>query len=173
MIKRDDCQKIGHVLKSHGVRGELIFLFEIDIVENLQENGQIFIEIDGYLVPFFIEKIKIKSNTYAIVKLVDVENKEYAKKLTECNILVYNSDISGSDNDIIAFTFIGFTFVDNNSGKNGLINEILDFSGNKNFKVIVDKKEFLIPVAEEFIISIDEKNKTIEMNLPDGLFDIN
>ncbi len=172
MIKRDDCQKIGHVLKSHGIRGELIFFFEIDIVENLQENGQIFIEIDGYLVPFFIEKIRIKSNTSAIVKLVDIENKEYAKKLTECNILVYNSDISNFDDDINVFSFIGFTFIDNNSGKNGLINETLDFSGNKNFKVIINKKEFLIPVAEEFIISINEKNKTIEMNLPDGLFDL-
>lgn len=172
MIKRGDCQKIGHVLKSHGVRGELIFFFEIDIIDNLYEMEQIFLEIDGYLVPFFIEKIRVKSDTTAIVKLIDVENKEYTKKLLKCNILAYKKDIAKFEDNIDIFTLIGYSFIDNNTSKKGLIVDILDYSGNENFKVIIDKKEFLIPITEEFIISIDKKSKTIEMNLPDGLFEL-
>jgi 16S rRNA processing protein RimM len=38
--------------------------------------------------------------------------------------------------------------------------------------VLIDNKEVLIPVHEEFLKKLDKKNKKIYVSLPDGLLDI-
>ena len=40
------------------------------------------------------------------------------------------------------------------------------------FEVIVNEKRILIPIVDEFIVNIDNDNKKIIMNLPEGLTDL-
>ena len=60
MIQKENCQKIGTIIKAHGVKGELIVQFDVEIFETLRETESIFIEIDGYLVPFFLKASALK-----------------------------------------------------------------------------------------------------------------
>ena len=55
MIKQEDVYRIGRLGKPHGVRGELSFQFEDDIFDRVDADYLI-LDIDGILVPFFIEE---------------------------------------------------------------------------------------------------------------------
>jgi 16S rRNA processing protein RimM len=56
-MKIEDCFRIGSVLKTKGLKGEMQLYVDFDNLENIDFNA-IFIEIGGKLAPFFVESIK-------------------------------------------------------------------------------------------------------------------
>ena len=54
MIRREDVYKIGKLGKVHGIKGEISFLFDDDVFDRADADYLI-LDIDGILVPFFIE----------------------------------------------------------------------------------------------------------------------
>ena len=55
MIRREEVYKIGRLGKTHGVRGEISFLLDDDVFDRTDADYLI-LDIDGILVPFFIEE---------------------------------------------------------------------------------------------------------------------
>jgi len=56
----------------------------------------------------------------------------------------------------------------------GTIGEIINNPGQDLLKIISpEKKEILIPFHEDFIVRIDKKKKTIVVEIPEGLTDLN
>jgi 16S rRNA processing protein RimM len=41
------------------------------------------------------------------------------------------------------------------------------------FQLTKEDLEVLIPVADDWIVSVDRENKSISMNLPEGLIEVN
>ena len=72
MIKQEDVYRIGRLGKPHGVRGELSFQFEDDIFDRVDADYLI-LDIDGILVPFFIEEYRFRSNEICLLKLCDID----------------------------------------------------------------------------------------------------
>ena len=69
------------------------------------------------------------------------------------------------------YIFIDYLIYNNNS----IIGKIIDVVENKNqdlFEVVFNKKRLLIPLVDEFVVNIDNENKKIIMNLPEGLTDL-
>ena len=69
------------------------------------------------------------------------------------------------------YIFIDFVIYNNNS----IIGKIIDIIENKNqdlFVVVFNEKRILIPLVDEFVVKIDNDNKKILMNLPEGLTDL-
>ena len=69
------------------------------------------------------------------------------------------------------YIFVDYVIYNNNS----IIGKIIDIIENKNqdlFEVVVNEKRILIPIVDEFIVNIDNDNKKIIMNLPEGLTDL-
>jgi 16S rRNA processing protein RimM len=54
----------------------------------------------------------------------------------------------------------------------GNIVEIMDYPGQLIARVIVDEKEVLFPLNEDFIMKLDVVAKSITLRLPEGLLDI-
>lgn len=173
MINRDECRKIGYVYKTHGVEGDVLLASEVEDIKTIIEKGQLFIEIDGYLVPFFIESFREKNSNTFIVKFFDITNLDLAEQLIDKIILTsYKEEII--EDDLSEFSeLIGFTIKDQTSSNEGEIVDYIDFSGNTNFIIKMDRKEFFIPANEDFIESIDIEKKIVLMNLPEGIFDLN
>src|SRR5262245_56054181 len=55
----------------------------------------------------------------------------------------------------------------------GVVTEILDSGGTEILKVDRDNQETLIPFAQLYMKSIDRDQRRIEVDLPDGLRDLN
>ena len=56
-------------------------------------------------------------------------------------------------------------------GRN-ILRSIIENKNQDLFEVIVNEKRILIPIVDEFVVNIDNDNKKIIMNLPEGLTDL-
>jgi 16S rRNA processing protein RimM len=55
----------------------------------------------------------------------------------------------------------------------GTLTDVLDFGGTELLKVDLDDEETLIPFAQEFLKKVDLEHGRIEVELPEGLRDLN
>lgn len=173
-IDKKDCTSIGYIQKPHGLKGEVVVIFEDEFADTFDSADYFFIEIDGGLVPFFIEEdgLRYRNNESIIIKFDFVDSQLKAKELAGCKIFVFNSDLIEPEYPEIYSGLIGMRVIDKKSGDIGTINRIDDFSGNVVITVSHPRTEILIPLSENIIMKIDETNRKLYLNCPEGLINI-
>ena len=166
MLKREDFVYFGKFLKPHGTKGEIGL--EGDSILLGDECDFVACDIDGILVPFFFETRRTKNNDTLIVKIERMESAEEVRFLT--NREAYIPKEWTEDSEALSWSFFrGFLAVDENLGELGEITDIDESTINTLFVIDNDGDEILIPAQEEFIIGIDQENREIIFNLPEGL----
>lgn len=169
MIKEEDVYKIGRLGKTHGVRGEISFLFDDDVFDRTDADYLI-LRVDGILVPFFIEEYRFKSDANAIVKFDGIDTQERARELTGCDVYFPRSLAEGDDGDISWSILVGFDILEAQSGKAvGRIAAIDDSTMNILFELEDGR---LVPASEDLITAIDQEARTITMHIPEGLLEL-
>ncbi|MDM8159200.1 ribosome maturation factor RimM [Labilibaculum sp. K2S] len=176
MLTIEDCYLAGTFTKTHGVKGELVAKKNSKLLEK-NKLESVFVDIDGGLVPFFIPKNGITPRNHSTVRIVieDLDSEAKAQRFIGCDIYIPMKDapefIEEAD-DLDPNLLIGFLYIDEEKGELGEIEDIQDYSGNIVLVISVNNQEVLIPFAEENFIEINEENKTITMETPDGLIDM-
>lgn len=172
MIAKEQVYKIGQITKPHGLKGELSMNFDDDIFDRA-DCPYLICEVDGLLVPFFIEEYRFKTDSSALVKFLDIDSSEQAQQLVGSTVYFENKFIEeGSEDEVSLNYFIGFTVKDGETYI-GKIIDIDDQTENWLFVIEHGDDELLIPAHEEFITDIDHQSRTITMDLPNGLIDLN
>lgn len=175
MITRDEIIEIGTFNKPHGINGEIsaTFDYDIDVISDIE----CFItNINGIFVPFFAESIRAKNNCTALIKLDGIDDDKSVKFLVNHEIYTTKALFSTTqrnvdvDSDELPLDyFIGFT-IKNVAGET--IGEITAVDcATENYLFIVESQTY-IPATDDFITDIDFDNKVLEMNLPEGIFDL-
>jgi 16S rRNA processing protein RimM len=166
--------KLGEILKSHGKEGEIILSFDGELPENFLKMESIFLEIEGGLVPFFIDHIIIRSSQTAILKLSDIDSAEEANELINTNwyLPLEEWEKLVQDAEESYFTLKGFMLVDQNDREIGIVEQVLDIPSNTLLQVRYGDNLADIPVNEETLYFIDQENKIVKNHLPDGLLEI-
>ena len=169
MIRRDEVYKIGRLGKAHGIKGEITFPFEDDVFDRVDADYLI-LDIDGILVPFFIEEYRFKTDSNALMKLEGIDTQEQAKELTGCDVYFPRELTDEEDGDISWASLIGFNLMDAQTKKTvGKIASIDDSTINILFELEDGK---LIPASEELITNVDTKKQQIEIKLPEGILEL-
>jgi len=173
MIKREDVFKIGRIGKPHGTKGEVVFNFDDDVFDRVDSEFLI-IEIDGLLVPFFMEEYRFKNDNTALVTFCDINDMDRARELTNCDVYFpRQTDEDFSANESLAF-LIGYTVVDNATHHAvGTIKGYDDSTVNLLLEVeTADHRNVLIPVHDDLINHLDSDKKEIKLTLTAGLLDL-
>lgn len=169
MIKREDVYKIGRLGKAHGVKGEVSFQFDDDIFDTTDANYLI-LEIDGILVPFFMEEYRFRNDSLALVKFCDVDTQQRASELTGCDVYFPRTLAEDSEGQLSLSSLVGFDIVEASNGKVvGKIAAIDDTTQNILFELEDGR---LIPASDELITNIDTNRQQIIMQIPTGLLEI-
>ena len=154
MIKKEEVYKIGLFNKPHGIHGELQFTFTDDIFDRVDCDYLVCL-LDGIFVPFFMEEYRFRSDSTALVKLEGVDTAERARMFT--NVEVYfpmkHAEEAG-EGELSWEFFVGFRMEDVHHGMLG------------------EGEELLVPAQEEFIRGIDQQQKLITVELPEGLLNL-
>ena len=147
------------ILKSYGTDGGVIISApEVDIEERKSEPA--FIEFDGLPVPFFIEEATPRGGAKFFVKLEDIDTLEQAEELV-------GKEINFDDEDDDDFEdIVGYTVIDQNGKKLGEITAFEDIPGNPCVEIAGGA---LIPCPDECILDVDQKKKTIKLQIAEGL----
>ena len=173
MIRKEEVYKIGRIGKPHGVHGELQMQFSDDVFDAVDAD-YLLLDIDGILVPFFMEEYRFKSNEKALVKFVDIDSEERARQLTGCEVF-FPRNLSDSDDEHVSWAeIIGFAVIDKQNGQIvGHIKGIDDTTINTLFEIETTAgNDILLPAHEELIHEADMQRREIRMSIPDGLLDL-
>ena len=168
-----DLLRIARVLKSYGTEGEILASFREIGIEDLNLKEPVFIMFDGLPVPFFIESLKEKGTSKALLHLTGVRNLTDAEELVGRDILARKDSLAGADDGeegLSAEDLIGWTIKDEDGQ---IVGEITDFEpipGNPCLYVKHGDDSVMIPLHEDLIIDLDEDSMTITLDLPEGLF---
>lgn len=170
MIRKEEVYKIGRLGKAHGVKGEVSFQFDDDIFDRVDADYLV-LEIDGILVPFFMEEYRFRSDTVALVKFCDVDSQERAAELTGCNVFFPRRLAEEEEGDTLSLaSLVGFDLVEAKTGRTvGTIAGIDDSTVNLLFELEDGR---LIPASDELIEDINTKERTIKMQIPEGLLEL-
>ncbi|WP_289006049.1 ribosome maturation factor RimM [uncultured Parabacteroides sp.] len=173
MIRKEEVFKIGQFAKPHGIKGEISLVTNCDLFDDV-EDPCIVCEIDGILVPFFIEDYRYKTDTVMLVKLENVNDEKAARDFTNREVFFPLEDVGEDDlvGDMSWGSFIGYTVIDEQHGELGKITDVDETTINVLLQIDHKGNEILLPAAEELITSADHENKTLRVSVPEGLLDL-
>ena len=169
MIRAEEVYKIGRLGKAHGVKGEVSFQFDDDIFDRVDADYLV-LDIDGILVPFFMEEYRFRNDTVCLVKFCDIDTQQRAQELTGCDVYFPRALAEEAEVMLSLASLVGFDIVYSSNGNTfGNIVAIDDSTINLLFEL---EDGTLIPASDELIEDIDAEQRTIRMNIPEGLLDI-
>ena len=170
MIREEEVYKIGRLGKPHGVHGEISMQVDDDVFDRVDADCLILM-VDGILVPFYIEEYRFRSDTTALIKFEDVDSVERARELTNSDVYFLRRLADDDAEGDLSWAFlVGFTIVDAASeAPVGRIAQVDDSTANTLF--LLDDGR-LIPAASDLITHIDNDQRLIVMQLPEGLLSL-
>lgn len=173
MIRKESVYKIGRIGKPHGVDGEVSFHFDDDVFCRVDADYLV-LDIDGILVPFFIDDYRFKGSETALVRFADIDTQERARNLTGCDVYFPREHSDAAADTISWAAVVGFHVIDAASGKPvGEITGVDDSTINVLFCLVTPGgDDILVPASGELVADIDTEGRTITMRLPDGLLNI-
>lgn len=169
MIRQEEVYKIGRLGKAHGVKGEVSFQFDDDIFDRVDADYLV-LDIDGILVPFFMEEYRFRSDSVCLVKFCNVDTQQRAQELTGCDVFFPRALAEEGDEMPSLSMLVGFEIVNAANGKTvGRVAAIDDSTANILFEM---EDGMLIPANDDLIEVIDAEQQQIKMNIPQGLLEI-
>ena len=173
VMKKEDCFYLGKIVKKYSFKGELLAKLDTDEPELYDSLDAIFIDLRGNLVPFFIEFSKLHKSDLLRIKFEDVDTEVDAEALLKSELYLPLELLPKLEGDRFYYhEIIGFTIKDSHFGNVGVIKGINDSTAQALFEIDRNGIEVLIPMNDEFIVKVDRKNKSIEVNTPEGLIDL-
>ena len=172
-MRKKDCFYLGKVAKKYSFKGEVLVYLDTDEPELYTELESMFVEINGHLVPFFIERSSLHREKFLRTQFEDMDSEEIADTIVGKDVylpLTMLPKLEG--NKFYYHEVVGFDAIDQRLGNFGAILRISDNGAQALFEVQKDDAVILIPLIDEFIIEVNRKNKSILFNTPEGLIDL-
>ncbi|MES2429716.1 MAG: ribosome maturation factor RimM [Bacteroidota bacterium] len=164
--------KIGKLAASFGLKGELVLQHSLGKKTDLKGLEAFFLEEgkDNFM-PYFIQSASIKNDAEVFIKVEGVDTKEVARKLTPKEVWITEEDFQKFAAKSSAIAMLGFHLI--NEGEDlGEILEVIEQPHQILCAISLNGKEALIPIHEESLEKVDQKNRKVFVILPDGLLDI-
>ena len=169
MIKAEEVYKIGRIGKAHGIKGEVSLQYDDDIFDRVDADYLV-LDVDGILVPFYMEEYRFRNDSVCLVKFCDIDTQQRASELTGCEVYFPRSLAEEADEMPSLASLVDFEIVDASDGKTvGNIVAIDDQTANILFEL---EDGTLIPANDDLITVIDWAGKRITMNIPKGLLEL-
>ena len=169
MASPDSLIQIAKVLKSHGTDGGVLLGFRDVMPEDIDPKEPVFIAFDGLPVPFFFDSFSRKGRDKVIAHLTDVVSLEDAEELVGRAVLAEEDSVAEYEDEGPSLDdFVGLVLF-NRDARVGEITDYEDIPGNPCLYVETASGQAMVPLHEDFIVSIDPDAGEIVMDLPDGL----
>lgn len=164
--------RIGKLVASHGLKGELVLQHSLGKKTSLKGLKAIFIETGpNSFLPYFLEKATIRSEEETILKLEGINTKEAARVLTPKEVWLKEADFNLYKAKSAPISLLGFSIM---HGKENLgeIIEVIEQPHQVLCSIRYKGGIALVPVHEQSLIRMDQRNRKIFVDIPDGLLEL-
>lgn len=173
-MTKEECYYLGNITKTNGYKGGVNIYLDVDNPFEYESLDAVFVDFRGSLIPYFINEIIIHtSKNTALVYFEDIDHIDDAQRLVKSDLYLPLSSLQPKEGNHFYFhEIIGFTIIDDQTGKLGKIEDVLDYPQQALFQVFYKGKEVLIPVQDDIILEVRRPEKEILVRLPEGLLEV-
>lgn len=172
-MNKEEYFLLGSIARLHGYKGEVSLFLDVSHPEEYSNLSSVFLEINGFLTPFFVENLKMKNKGMVAVKFQGVNTEEEAKRLVKKKVYLPIEQLSELDEDqFYDHEIVGFKVEDAAKGDIGVVTNVIDLQSNPLLQTDKEGKEVLIPIFDGLIQKVDRRKKILYIQAPEGLIDL-
>lgn len=163
MIQAQDLIAIGTMRRPHGHRGEIQCQMQNDYWDQADPEF-LFLQLDRLYVPFRVMDWRGKGADTLIFTLSGIESEPEAARLVGAPAFMRRVDLTAEAEEQIAWSdLVGYRVIDRESGLLGTVAEVDEQTIN-TLLTLNDGR--MMPIHEDFILSIDTRAHELHVNLP-------
>ncbi|MDE6269839.1 MAG: ribosome maturation factor RimM, partial [Muribaculaceae bacterium] len=181
MILNSELRVLGEILKTHGLRGEMVVELADTRFGNVVDGlRHVVLSIDNIFVPFRIVSVRSRGAGSVLLTADGIESAEQAAPYTGHTVYALRkewaetADQNGDEDEdadgLYAEDLEGFTLIRPDGAVIGEIERVDTSTANTLLHVSrADAPTCLIPLAEDWITDINPDGRTIAMDVPEEL----
>jgi 16S rRNA processing protein RimM len=173
-LKLNEFITLARVAKTQGRHGEVAVELHSDVPDRLHQGLRLFaLAEDGSRRELKIEDAW-PHKEFVVLKFAGVDSISDAEPLVRCELQVPQSERAQLEPGAAYVSdLVGCTLLDHER-EVGVVTDVRFGAGEAPLLVVgAEKSELEIPFAQEFLVRVDLDRKHIEMNLPEGLLEVN
>ncbi|MBT4960677.1 MAG: 16S rRNA processing protein RimM [Flavobacteriaceae bacterium] len=168
-MNKQDCFYLGKIVSKFSFKGEVLLKLDSDEID-FKKLKTIFLEIDGAIVPYSIDNIKLHKSSLLRIRFENINNEEKANKIIKIKTYLPIKDLPKlNGNKFYYHEITNFMVLDLTLGEIGKVLKVNDQTSQPIIVVINNNSEIMIPLVDDFLIDINRDKKTLTFNLPEGL----
>ena len=171
---KDSCYlAFGKVVKPHGLKGEIKVVPFSGVVSDVQIYAEIFLGYDSAEKKYTVKQCRAQGK-FAILNLLDVNDRSSSELLVGQKIWVIKESLPElSTDEFYWHEMEGIEVVTDSGQRLGTVSSIMRTGAKDVLVVDGSGKEYLIPVVDEIIVSMDSANRVLTIAPFPGLLEIN
>ncbi len=164
--------KIGKFVATHGLSGHLVLVHALGKKTDFKGLEAVFIENpkDNFL-PYFIRSVVAKTESESFIQLEAADSKETARRFAPKEVWLAAADFEKYAAKESPISMLGFLLIDGATNL-GEIVEVIEQPHQVLCAIMYKGNEALIPVHQDNLVKIDQKNKKVYVDVPEGLLEI-
>ena len=171
-MNKDECFILGYIQKPHGLDGTLHFNIDSDEPEAYTEIDACFLEVNGQLVPYFVEYLHFATQRI-LLKLEGIDSQAQARELQGSKLYLPLEMLPKlPEGEFYYYQIVDYTVVDAQQGALGQVSRIYDEGPQDLIGMRYQEREILIPIVDDIVQGADHEKQVLHVNLPEGLVDI-
>lgn len=165
--------EVGKILNTHGLRGEVKVAAWTDAPEVFEDLTTVYIKKKNEYIPLTVGNIKYQKNNL-IVKFKELSDINEAEPLKNQILFAERSDLGELEDGVYYIAdLIGITVTKEDGEILGKIKDVMQTGANDIYVVSREgKKDLLIPVLPDVVLSVDIAEKKAVVRLLEGLEDL-
>lgn len=172
----DQYQQIGHIARSHGVKGEVLIISRFEAPQLFDEINLVHIQnTRGDLVPARIESYRAqhkKNRLSFFVKFEHVPDRNKAEELKGFPVFVSRDKLNFllDGGQLQSTDYTAFEVINEKGEPIGSVTAVIENPAHPILEVTLkDKETVLVPLVEEYISDIDEEQELFKCQNLDRL----
>jgi 16S rRNA processing protein RimM len=164
---------LGEILRPHGVRGEMRLKILTDYPERIADIETVYIgqgSQDEYARPYRVESARFHKK-YLLLKVQELPDRDAVEPFRGLYVMIdVENAVPLEDDEIYLYELIGLTVQTDDGDTLGNISDVLETGANDVYIVNSPRYgEILVPAHDETLLDVNLEEKTVTMQLPDGL----
>ncbi|UQS83477.1 ribosome maturation factor RimM [Bombilactobacillus thymidiniphilus] len=169
----EDYLRVGTIINTHGLKGELKIRTTTDQPEQRFIKGQqLFIQSQQYLRPVTLQSVRVHKGNW-LLQIKEIADLTAAEQYRNCDLYIATADLPELPLGQYYYKdILGITVIDQTHGLLGKVVDIWDLGPNDVWTVRNQQgAEVLIPILKSVLLNVDLQQKKAQVDLPAGLID--
>jgi len=171
----DDLVKVGEIVKPHGIRGEIKIYPYSEQPENFKHYRKVVLQAaSGSGAKIYTVVKSREQGRLAIIQLEGIDSREAAENLLGSTAWVEKSDFPDlAADEYYWHQLIGLQVFTDTGRDLGKVAGLFSTGAHDVLVVTGEGREYLIPVQEEIITRVDDRDGKLFIAPPPGLLEVN